>query len=304
MKVLIAIDGSPASLEAVRQAGGILAADCDEITLYYSPPGVELMRTSAGSTLEGRQALSEAVFKQALLQLPAVWPPVVKTVIGAGDPREGVLQTAQDLHADLIVVGGRHYNSVERILLTSVSRAIAHAAQVPVLIVRAAESPHAAPGYRVLVAFESEQSGKRMASVLGRFHWPARSSAIGLHVVQSIFAGQIPDWLEAQARSPEADALVKQWVKEHDEQLAGAALLASTVSREFPETLRGAEPRISEGVPAHEILSAARNQGSDLIVVGAKGSTPLGRLLLGSTAEFVLNHAHCSVLLLHNPPHA
>jgi nucleotide-binding universal stress UspA family protein len=313
MKVLVAIDGSPGSLEAVRQAGRLLAAARDEITFYYSAPGSELSHSAAGSiaagsesaaskTCSGRQALAERVFEQALSQLSGDWTTKVRTEIGRADPREGVLQAAHDAQADLIVVGGRHYGSLERLLLSSVSRAVAHAARLPVLIVRTPERPDKTGEFRVLAAFESEQSGKRMARVLDRFTWPAESSAMGLHVMQTIFGGKVPDWLEAQARGPDADALVKRWVKEHDDQLAEAARLVQTVCREFPKPLRLEETRSCEGVPAEEILKAAEAQRSDLIVVGAKGSTPLGRLLLGSTAEFVLNHAHCSVLLLHNPP--
>ncbi len=303
MQVLIGIDGSPTGFEAIRQACRILTADHDEITLYYSPPGVELIHSSAGATVHrGRQALAQSVFGQAMSYLPVDWPPAVKTVIGTTDPREGMLETAREIHADLVVVGGRHHNTLERLFLASVSRGVAHVAPVPVLIVRAPETPRATPGYRVLVAFESESSAKRLSSVLERFHWPAETSAIALHVVQSIFGGKIPDWLDAQARAPEAEALVKLWVKDHDEQLAGAAQLVRRACREFPEPLRGAEQRVCEGLPAQEIVSIARVQNSDLIVVGAKGSTPMGRLLIGSTAEFVLNHAHCSVLLVHNLP--
>ena len=141
---------------------------------------------------------------------------------------------------------------------------------------------------------------RRLANALLPFHWPAETSAICLHVVQTVFSGKIPDWLEAQTRAPDAEALVKLWVKDHDEQLAGAAELARRACRELPPPLRAAEPRVCEGVAAREILCAAEAQRSDLIVVGAKGSTPLGRLLLGSTAEFVLNHASCSVLILRN----
>ena len=138
MRVLIAIDGSPISFEAVRQAGKLLSADRDEITFYYSPPGVELVRSCVGSTVHrGRQAMAVTVFSQALMHLPVDWPPVLRTVIGTTDPREGALQTAQEMHAELIVVGGRNHNALERLLLVSVSRAVAHAAQAPVLIVRA-----------------------------------------------------------------------------------------------------------------------------------------------------------------------
>ena len=302
MQVLIGIDGSPVGFEAIRQACRILSAPRDEITLYYSPPGLELIRSSASATVQrGRQALAQSVFDQALSYLPVDWPAIVKTVVGTTDAREGMLQTAQEMHADLIVVGGRDYNALERLLLASVSRSVAHAATVPVLIARAPERSSTTPDYRVLVAFESQQSARRIASLLERFHWPAETSAIALHVVQTVFGGKIPDWLDAQARAPDAEALVKLWVKDHDEQMAGAAQLVREVCREFPEPLRAAEQRTCEGVPAQEILSIAEVQKSDLIVVGAKGSTPLGRLLVGSTAEYVLNHAHCSILLIHNP---
>jgi nucleotide-binding universal stress UspA family protein len=287
MQVLIGIDGSPNGFAAIRQACRILTAERDEITFYYSPPGVELIRSSAGSTVHrGREALAQSVFAQALTYLPVDWPAIVKTVVGMTDPREGMLETAHEMHADLMVVGGRNYNALERLLLVSVSRTVAHAASMPVLIVRAPENPTATSDYRVLVAFESQPSGRRLASVLDRFRWPAETSAIALHVVQTV---------------PEAEALVKLWVKDHDEELAGAAQLVGSVCREFPEPLRGAQQRVGEGVPAREILNIAEVQNSDLVVVGAKGSTPLGRLLLGGTAEFVLNHAYCSVLLVHNP---
>ena len=134
---------------------------------------------------------------------------------------------------------------------------------------------------------------RRLASALLPFCWPAETSAVCLHVVQTIFSGKIPDWLEAQTRAPDAEALVKLWVTDHDEQMAGAAELVRRACRELPPALRTAEPRVAEGVAAREILGVAAAQHSDLIVVGAKGSTPLGRLLLGSTAEFVLNHAPC-----------
>jgi nucleotide-binding universal stress UspA family protein len=50
--------------------------------------------------------------------------------------------------------------------------------------------------------------------------------------------------------------------------------------------------------PALSLLSAADERRSDLIVLGAQGLSALDRFLLGSVAEHVLHHAHCSVLLV------
>ena len=51
-----------------------------------------------------------------------------------------------------------------------------------------------------------------------------------------------------------------------------------------------------EGVPWTRIVQAA--EGSDLIVIGTHGRTGLSHVLLGSVAEKVIRHAHCSVLVV------
>ncbi|MBF4995166.1 universal stress protein [Arthrobacter gandavensis] len=48
--------------------------------------------------------------------------------------------------------------------------------------------------------------------------------------------------------------------------------------------------------PADEILSAAAGNEGRLIVVGLRHRTPVGKLILGSTAQRVLLEAHCPVL--------
>ena len=42
MKVLIAIDGSPLSFDAIRQARLILSPERDEVVLWYSPPASDV----------------------------------------------------------------------------------------------------------------------------------------------------------------------------------------------------------------------------------------------------------------------
>jgi nucleotide-binding universal stress UspA family protein len=48
--------------------------------------------------------------------------------------------------------------------------------------------------------------------------------------------------------------------------------------------------------PAEEILEAADKLGAALIVLGIRRRTPVGKLLLGSTAQRVLLQAPCPVL--------
>ena len=53
---------------------------------------------------------------------------------------------------------------------------------------------------------------------------------------------------------------------------------------------------VRTGIPYEEILNAAEETAPDLIVIGHKGASLLGRFLLGSTTERVVRHARCSVL--------
>jgi universal stress protein A len=59
-----------------------------------------------------------------------------------------------------------------------------------------------------------------------------------------------------------------------------------------------AEPMFRAGNPYEEIVNAAKETGIDLIVIGSHGYAGLGRLLLGSTADRVLQYAPCPVLVV------
>jgi len=52
---------------------------------------------------------------------------------------------------------------------------------------------------------------------------------------------------------------------------------------------------LCKGCPKKAITDLANELGSDLIVLGSHGARGIG-VLLGSTATYVLSHAHCDVL--------
>jgi universal stress protein A len=62
-----------------------------------------------------------------------------------------------------------------------------------------------------------------------------------------------------------------------------------------------AEPILRAGNPYVEIVKAAEELGVDLIVIGSHGFAGLGRLLLGSTTDRVLQYAPCPVLVVKDP---
>jgi nucleotide-binding universal stress UspA family protein len=58
---------------------------------------------------------------------------------------------------------------------------------------------------------------------------------------------------------------------------------------------------VIQGVPHKEICHAARKKRADLIVITTRGHTGLKHLWLGSTAERVVRHARCPVLVVRQP---
>jgi universal stress protein A len=60
---------------------------------------------------------------------------------------------------------------------------------------------------------------------------------------------------------------------------------------------------LRDGQPHVEILEAAQELGSDLIILSTHGRSGLQRVLLGSTAEKVVRHAGCPVLVVREHEH-
>lgn len=65
--------------------------------------------------------------------------------------------------------------------------------------------------------------------------------------------------------------------------------------------IRPKRAAVKTGHAAEEIIRFADEIGADLIVIGARGHSKLDRLLLGTTAERVVRHARCPVLVVPLP---
>jgi nucleotide-binding universal stress UspA family protein len=81
--------------------------------------------------------------------------------------------------------------------------------------------------------------------------------------------------------------------------------LEDSAERELPKIAERAEYAglkteevIVHGEAASEIVRVAKDKNVDLIVVSSHGRTGLGRILFGSTAEAVVRHAPCPVLVV------
>ena len=58
------------------------------------------------------------------------------------------------------------------------------------------------------------------------------------------------------------------------------------------------KPILETGHPGNFIVESADKLGIDLVIIATHGRTGFRRAFLGSTAEFVVRHAHCPVLVM------
>lgn len=100
--------------------------------------------------------------------------------------------------------------------------------------------------------------------------------------------------LGAGVVSPEA------WEELHAAGRRGAAEALEAGHLILDPLIPQVEEQIRSGLPADEIVAAARELAADLIVMGSRGWGEVRAVLLGSVSERVLHLAHCPVLIV--PP--
>jgi nucleotide-binding universal stress UspA family protein len=54
--------------------------------------------------------------------------------------------------------------------------------------------------------------------------------------------------------------------------------------------------------PAEDLLQASKDHDTDMIVIGIRRRSPVGKLILGSNAQDILLHAECAVLAVKAGP--
>ncbi len=309
MKVLVGVDGSSNSFAAVEFSGRLLSAERDKLVLLFATPAVSFEDERLDPAIEerARTALSRTVLDAALERLPVAWRQRATTRNAAGDASARLLEAIDEEHADLVAVGFRGTSGIiEQFMLGSVSRAVVHAAKVPVLVVKSQLASEelakqslgpVARHVHVLVAQDDPQFAERFAALLKQFAWPPETRGWAMAVVRPMLIADLPDWLKLE-RDPDVAAMASAWELEHQQHLQAARGELEKFRTILPPSFTSAVLIVAEGRPAEEILAQVREQAIDLVVLGSRGSGTLKRLLLGSTSEQVLREAPCSVLIV------
>jgi nucleotide-binding universal stress UspA family protein len=147
MKVILAIDGTKQSEAAIEITKTLNLNEGDEIrvisvTDMSLPLSVDVYAGYLPSTDEIESAVKENAEKilkttgDKLKEIFADKRVSVVTELLNGSPESRIVEKAEEINADLIIVGSHDYNRWERLLLGSVSDSVIHHAPCSVLVVR------------------------------------------------------------------------------------------------------------------------------------------------------------------------
>ena len=218
----------------------------------------------------------------------------VSTATREGHAAREIVAAAEELGADLVVVGSHGRGAVKRFLLGSISDAVVKHAPCSVLVVREPQA-HSTAGS------SDDRAGNSRLKILLAFD----DSAAAQRAVQTLHS--LPLGTDAELTVLSVMTVVKRYrmdIIEHasefwrkEKEAADAALQLATAS------LREAMPHVdsilveSESI-ARAVLDKAEDMHADLIILGHTGKSAIDRFLLGSVSNRVVHHAPCSTWIV------
>ncbi|OOG23978.1 universal stress protein [Thioalkalivibrio denitrificans] len=267
-RILLAADGTEFS-EGAQEVALSMAGECGArlylLRVVITNPEYEAM---APDRVEA-EAEAARGFLEAFSRRCGDKGVVCETILRHGtDPYLETVAAAEDVRADVIVIGRRTRSDLARLMMgDSTAKVIGHA-PCSVLVVPC----HARmPEKRILVATDGSRLGDAASVAASNL---ARSCKLPLTVVSVDVPGH------SEERRLEAAAAIDR-VRE--------------ALRDDPIEVTGVQ---EEGRPDEVIVDVAVRQGADLIVVGSHGRTGLQRLLMGSVSERVIGRAEVAVLVV------
>ena len=284
-KVLAATDVSEHGSSAVVTGAAIAArlGSSFEITTVveilllppaYAPPGLEPSEFEPAVITDARQQ-AEAQAREAGAEGATVH-------VRSGFAAPLIARVAEEVGADLLVVGGHPQPAIARTLVGSTAERVLRLAHVPVLV---ASEQRREPFRRIIAAIDLSSQSHSVLEM-------ARAIAEADHAeIRVLYVLEPLPMMLVEAAVYDETEHHRHAREQMEEILEGGDLLGQA----------DVDARMREGDSGHEILEEAQDWDADLIVLGTHGFGFIDRLLMGSTSLYVLRHGHRATLIVPPP---
>lgn len=281
--ILAATDFSTRSQRALRRAGLLAGEFGAALTLVHVVDDDQPDAMVASEQAEAERYLHEQIATMAEVQSTRC-----KAVVTAGNAFEGILRTATETSAALIVMGRHRKQALRDVIIGTTVERVVRTGPFPVLVVNTApERPYQhvlgaidfspASAHAIKTAQALGLVDGRQVSLLHAFAALAKSKLS----LTNAAVGQIEEYV-AQEREQAEQALATFLIEHH--------IVPQSWTR-----------RLGEGEVLDVLTRAIEEARVDLLVVGTHGRTGLAKVLLGSVAEHALRSLDVDILAVPQP---
>ncbi|MBC1241992.1 universal stress protein UspA [Nostoc linckia z18] len=275
-KILLAVSGLGHAEEMLKILREIPSIQSAKITVLHVVPAKSTAANMTAKWEEGGRILANAI---QTLNLDAS---EVSSILRQGDPKDVVCQVADEIDADLIVMGSRGLKRLQSILSNSVSQYVFQLSSRPMLLVK--DDIYVKRIKRIMVAIDNSDAAKNCLKLALFLLRDIQGGELILANIATDFGGKKSE--------------ITQVTADKNPVLAAAVVEAEKY---------GLKPRcyISSGKPGEEICRLAEELNVDLLLLGspdrrpsiAKSFVDIDRLIGASLSDYVRVNATCPVLL-------
>jgi nucleotide-binding universal stress UspA family protein len=276
-KILLAVSGLGHAEEMLKNLKEMPSFQGAEVTVLHvvTPQSTAAVMTDKWE--EGGKILAKAI------QYLNLDPSQVSSILRQGDPKDVVCQVADEMEADLIIMGSRGMKRLQSILSNSVSQYVFQLSSRPMLLVK--DDIYVKNIKRVMVAMDNSESAKNSLNLALFLLRGVVGGQLILANINTDLGGKLSGITDLQ---PERNSVLGMAMAEAERQSVAVRCVTSS------------------GKPGEEICRLSKDLNIDLLLIGspdrrpsiAKSFVDIDRLIGSSLSDYVRVNATSPVLLV------
>ncbi len=277
-KILVAVDGSEASRNALRQSFKLAFDEKKWITVVAINPPYQgdLSLVGVSNISEVLKGPGEKNLEEAR-QIAEAENASIKTRLEEGEPFQKIVDVAEEERCELIVMGRRGISDIQRALMGSVTSKVIGSFMGRTLVV-----PEGTPlGWNTILV--ATDGSKFSDAAVDEAINCSKSYGASLSIVNVVYTND-----EFLANAPD---VVEKMVEK-------AKTGLNEVRTRAQKEGVNAEVFVREGEPYQIIVDLAKELNVDTIVMGSHRKSGLKRIFMGSVTSMVIGHAPCPVMVV------
>lgn len=281
-QIVAATDLSSRSQRALRRAGRLARQIAAEITLVHVVDDDQPQEMIALESHEANKFMNEQITSLAELRDVRC-----RVVVATGEAFEGILRTAKDTSADLIVMGTHRKQLLRDVFIGTTIERVIRTGPYPVLMVNT-DAAH--PYHHVLASVDMSEPSVHALKTAKALSLTADASVTVLHAFDAAARGKM--YVAGAAAKQIEDYIAEERLQASTDL---STYLAAHDARDAAWSYR-----YEEGGAFEVIARVVKEIDPDLLVIGTHGRSGIAKMLIGSVAENVLRSLDVDILAV--PP--